>query len=444
MIDELSQDLREGLASLPRAHRRVTAVGDITSIVNRERHFLRQFPTALFQCLWNGTVTCADDDATDVRLLLDTMGADRRAAGNLAPLVRSVTPPRNAPTSAVRCVLRAHQGPVTCVAWSKGGEHFASEAVDGSIYLSDSERWSVALLTKMTDTYAVSLHWTTEETLLAVSADGRIVELEPTGEVVRPPFVIPTRGLARATLSTDEARLAVATADHRLIVCERSATSYVVTANRKCHDDRITGLSWSHDGTLIVTTSRDSKARVWDGRSNRRVKQLSCLGLTADAVAWSPDNRKLVIAFDRVPCLYDRDTWALMRELAGHEDTVTDLAWAPDGKSVACSSVDQSISVCDVGAPSLDAIQDDAHQPTRSRLPICFSTSTSRKPRWRRCCDSRTPRRHSGDPRQPPERPSPSPALNAAESVSHPRPDFPPRTRAGLSKSDLPNDLEPR
>lgn len=41
------------------------------------------------------------------------------------------------------------------------------------------------------------------------------------------------------------------------------------------HNDIVQSLSWSPDGALLVTTSRDKKLRVWDARQQRPAQEVA-------------------------------------------------------------------------------------------------------------------------------------------------------------------------
>ena len=64
---------------------------------------------------------------------------------------------------------------------------------------------------------------------------------------------------------------------------------------------------------------------------------------TVLAVALSPDGRTLAAASAYVVSLWDTESGRLLRQLAGHQDTVETIAFRPDGKEIASGGSDATI-----------------------------------------------------------------------------------------------------
>ena len=75
---------------------------------------------------------------------------------------------------------------------------------------------------------------------------------------------------------------------------------------------------------------------------------------TVTSVAFSPDGKSLASAsWDNSIKLWDASSGSLLRTLSGHSDSVTSVAFSPDGKSLASASYDNSIKLWDASSGSL-------------------------------------------------------------------------------------------
>ena len=113
------------------------------------------------------------------------------------------------------------------------------------------------------------------------------------------------------------------------------------------HDERVTGLVFSPDGTHVASASADTTIRVWDVATGEARVMRGHAGAIHD-LAFSPDGRWLVSgSADKTVQLWEVATGA-NRVWVGHGGAVLDVAFAPDGMRVASASRDQTIRVWDV------------------------------------------------------------------------------------------------
>ncbi len=131
------------------------------------------------------------------------------------------------------------------------------------------------------------------------------------------------------------------------------------------HQGAILGVAISPDGTLAATVSgrlspldkqTDNSVRIWKTDTG---EQLFRLGEdqgghtdTIVGVAFSPDGRLLATSsIDKEIILWDAETGTVIRHLTGHEDWVNRVAFTPDGKQLV--SVSGNFFITALPIPSL-------------------------------------------------------------------------------------------
>ncbi len=61
----------------------------------------------------------------------------------------------------------------------------------------------------------------------------------------------------------------------------------------KGHEDELEALSWSPDGRVLATGSRDRTVRLWEPKSGRELACLTGLQGSVEGLTWSPDGKFL-------------------------------------------------------------------------------------------------------------------------------------------------------
>jgi WD40 repeat protein len=115
------------------------------------------------------------------------------------------------------------------------------------------------------------------------------------------------------------------------------------------HDQRLTAVAVTPDGTRAVSASGDRTLKVWDLATGAPLHSLVGHSGWVEAVAVTPDGTRAVSASgDRTLKVWDLATGAPLRSLVGHADPVTAVAVTPDGTRAVSASGDYTLKVWDL------------------------------------------------------------------------------------------------
>jgi WD40 repeat protein/energy-coupling factor transporter ATP-binding protein EcfA2 len=208
----------------------------------------------------------------------------------------------------VQQYLNGHTQPVTSVAFSPDGKILASGSYDNTIIF-----WDM-----------------------------------PTRQALGPPLREHAGVVQSVEFSPDGTRLASAGDDRRVILWDvetRQPVGEITTG----HESTIRSLAFSPDANMLATGSFDHKIRLWDTETLTQLGELEGHTDGVYAVAFNRDGTLASASMDHTILLWDIDAMQQLGDaLVGHSDTVTSLAFSPDGKTMASGSVDKTIFLWDI------------------------------------------------------------------------------------------------
>ena len=205
-------------------------------------------------------------------------------------------------------VLRGHTDKVTSISLSPDGHLIASASFDGTIRLWDTTTGKTMkeLRIKKMPLFAVSF-----------SPDGQCIAYS--------------------------------------YAANEDSSIYIWNLNSNClqyvlkgHESVIRSISFSHDGSSLVTASNDGTVRIWDISHGECRKTLRDDGKFMLSAVFSPDDNCIAAAsYDNYVRIWSAVSGKLICKLEGHTDIVTNVSFSPDGRMLASGSEDNTICIWD-------------------------------------------------------------------------------------------------
>jgi WD40 repeat protein/tetratricopeptide (TPR) repeat protein len=138
--------------------------------------------------------------------------------------------------------------------------------------------------------------------------------------------------------------------------------------NRLEHPARVSSISFSPDGTMLVSGGEDNVIKLWN-LNGEELNSFRCNQTWVRSISFSPDSR--MIAFggeDNTIRLWNLDGEEL-RSFQGHRGRVRSISFSPDGTMIASGSEDNTLKLWSISGKQLKSFQ--AHD--RAVLSISFS-----------------------------------------------------------------------
>lgn len=241
--------------------------------------------------------------------------------------------------------LNGHTGFVTSSAFRPDGAMLATGSEDGTVRLWDIARVTPARIVRPPAGAVRSVSFSPDGRTLAMAGDDRVGRLWDVSEPTRPILLAALPGASEIAFNPDDGHT-VATADGTVRLWDVSDPRNPVPLAEP--DQAVDTLAFSPHGRMLATGSGNT-ARLWDVSTPASPAELGVLEAHTGAVnevAFSPDGDSLATASaDRTAILWDvtdpRQPGTLS-VLTGHTEDVTTLAFAPDGHTLATGSWDNS------------------------------------------------------------------------------------------------------
>jgi WD40 repeat protein len=114
----------------------------------------------------------------------------------------------------------------------------------------------------------------------------------------------------------------------------------------KGHEAMVWSVSFSDDGELLASGSRDGTIRIWDARSGKEKHVLEGHDEDVRCVVFMPNSSRLASGGDDGTIkIWDAKSGKCLETLEGHTMTVTSLSFSPNGKYLASGSEDTTVRI---------------------------------------------------------------------------------------------------
>ena len=110
----------------------------------------------------------------------------------------------------------------------------------------------------------------------------------------------------------------------------------------------VEAMTFSSDGSLLVTGSFDGTIYLWNVAYGKIVKTLKLHSKSVNSISESPNSPSYVSGSDDGSViLWDAVSGQIIHSLEGHTDSVKSVAFSPDGSMIASGSMDNSVILWD-------------------------------------------------------------------------------------------------
>lgn len=250
--------------------------------------------------------------------------------------------------SRVRHTLKAHEKPVTAVGFSADGTRVVTADEN------ESRVWDAAT-GKLLQTVAgwfLRNSWQDANRFATYSRENGKILLSwwdaNSGELFSTTtFDESVQEMSTIAMSSDRSRIAVGYSDGAIQV--RNTASGEKLFNLVGHAGPILDLGFSADGKQIASSAggTDGVVKVWDAITGKETLALSP-GADVNIVTFSPDGTRILTgAADNVARIWEISSGKELFALYGHTNWVTDIAYSPDGNRIATASWDRTVRVWD-------------------------------------------------------------------------------------------------
>lgn len=245
--------------------------------------------------------------------------------------------------SRVQLTLRGHSGEVWSVAFSPDGTRLATASQDKTAKVWDAATGTEILTLAGHGESVSSVAFSPDGTRLATGSQDKTAKVwdAATGKETLT-LVGHTSGINHVAFSPDGTRLATASRDRTTKIWDSLTGEEKVTLRRHLH--KVLDVAFGPRGKLIATASQDGSAIIWDAATGADL--LTARG-DFSAVAFTPDETRLVAADGRTAKVLDVLTGAILLTLLGHTNSIDSLALSVDGARVATGSLDKTARVWD-------------------------------------------------------------------------------------------------
>lgn len=255
--------------------------------------------------------------------------------------------------------LEEHDTFICCIAYSPDGASLASANRDGTVNLWNVRTGNlVATLEGHGDDAVNAVVYSPDGTTLASAGSDSTIKLwdARTGNFLATleghahPVNSVERGISNIAYSPDGTTLASAGGDHTVRLWDVEDIRLTSTT-LEGHSERVNTVIYSPDGAILVSVSNDDTMKLWRVSDGYLLTTLEGHTKKICDVAYSPDGTTLASASDdKAVKLWRVSDGNLLNTFKGHTSDVNAISYSPDGETLASASRDGTIKLWNVSS----------------------------------------------------------------------------------------------
>lgn len=273
---------------------------------------------------------------------------------------------------------------VSAVAFNPDGTRLAVANAEGQVQMWDTSRGMTHLQTM--PVLSPHTNWILD---MAFSPDGRFLATSSTDGEIKLLDAETGEEANRAEFDHRLCGLAFSRSGERLAVGGEGGVVKLWTPNtgeiqdhrHSAESNQVCGVAISAvDDALLATGADDGKAQLWKLGAEEPFKTLEDHTNTLTSVAFSPDGERIVTgSADHTAKLWDVASGKLLLTLSGHQNQIRAVAFSPDdGQYLFTASMDTTVKIWDLGSYHQDEIWRVAFSPDGSKLATASHDGTAR------------------------------------------------------------------
>mgnify|MGYP002467714433 CR=1 FL=1 len=237
---------------------------------------------------------------------------------------------------------QGHRGSVLVVRFSPDGKNIASGSTDGTIKIWGTTSGVIVKTLEGHSDMVGTLDYSKNSQLLVSGSRDKTVKLWnlASGHVVHTFENNPTL-IYGVTFGPKNQKIASASGINLKIW---NAKTFQLEKTLKGHKDHITAVTFSTNGSKVITGSRDGSLKMWNASNGNLIRTYLEPYALITSVAISPDQRYLVRGGKNLR-LWDAQGGSKISIYRGHFKNVNAVAFSPNGQFIASASDDQTIRI---------------------------------------------------------------------------------------------------